>query len=75
MSPFVFEGEIKMSSSRSFEIGNFTFDPDIGQLPLQHFADLETEFGNGIDASLKLGITHAGEYILTFIKWLKRFTG
>src|SRR5262245_26121729 len=59
LSPVIFEGEIQMARTRSLEIRDLPFNPDINEAALQEVADFAAELGNGVDLPLKFGVSHA----------------
>src|SRR5437773_1417229 len=52
-----------MAGGRTLEVGEFAFNPDIDETPLEHIADFEAELGYGIDLPLKFGIFHPGSIV------------
>src|SRR5437016_5380449 len=52
-----------MSSSGRLAIGKFTFDPYIDKPPFEHLANLEAQFGDGVDLALEFGVFHPGSIV------------
>jgi len=51
LAGLIFEREINMSGGRNTEIGNLTFNPEIGKLPLKQILDLLSKLGDREDIS------------------------
>jgi len=76
----VFQSEVEMTGGRTLEVGDFAFDPHIGEPALQHLPKLGAEFGYGINPALKIQWLHAREYNSNlswrnFQRKIKNFTG
>jgi hypothetical protein len=51
----------------AFEIGDLAFNPHIDEPALEHFPNLEAQFGNGVDLSLKFRVFHKRQYSLSIV--------
>ena len=49
----VFQGEIDVAGLRGAAIGNFAFDPDVGEIAREQVTHFAGEFADGEDAALR----------------------
>src|SRR5207237_3719729 len=52
-----------MSGRGSLAVGELPFNPHVDKPPFEHLANLEAQFGDGVDFALEFGVSHPGSIV------------